>query len=508
MALRTDEAICQRIVDELLAGDGALLVRGPMRRDAGADTSGLQPLIDRVRPILGIGGDLGDVRSSGEIPAPADARRHLEVRIMPLQAREGRTTGELLVLRDITERNHAQALQRRSEQLEAVLAAGQQLRLQHTLVDLLQPIAEAARAITGAGAVAAYLRDRADSASLERVALAPVDADDAGPARLPVPVSGEMRAAEETERTLLVPLELMDAGIIGLLRLADVAAELSHDSRDALAILATQTTIALENARLLVRAQEARAEAEAAVRVRDEFRSVAAHELKTPMTSVQCFAQLLLEWLARDEGIDLALQRRALSTIVAQSGKLNQLVCQLLDLSRLERDQLVLVRQETDLVPLAREVMATARAQTAKHTLALVAPPALPAVVDPLRLEQVLTNLLSNALKFSPEGGPVDLTLMTPTPDQVGLAVRDHGLGIPEAQRAGLFARFYQAHAHSHRSGMGLGLYISRQIVEMHGGRIAADFPPDGGTRFVVYLPRGHGAGRAGSEAVGEEVRA
>src|SRR5439155_4568365 len=253
--------------------------------------------------------------------------------------------------------------------------------------DLLQPIAEAARAITGAAAVAAYLRDRADSAILERVVLAPVDTDDVGPARMPVPVSGGMRAAEGTERTLLVPLGLMDAGIIGLLRLVDVPAELSHDNRDTLAILATQTSMALENARLLARAQEARAEGEAAVRVRDEFLSVAAHELKTPMTSMQGFAQVLLGWLERDEGVDPALRRRALRTIVAQSGKLNQLVCQLLDLSRLEREQLVLEPQETDLVPIVREVVATAQAQTSKHTLALVAPPALPAVVDPLRLE-------------------------------------------------------------------------------------------------------------------------
>jgi signal transduction histidine kinase len=149
--------------------------------------------------------------------------------------------------------------------------------------------------------------------------------------------------------------------------------------------------------------------------------------------------------------------------------------------------------------------VATAQAQTAKHTLALVAPPALPAVVDPLRLEQVLTNLLSNALKFSPEGGPVELTLMTPTLDQIGLAVRDHGLGIPEAQRAGLFTRFHQAHAHSHRSGLGLGLYISRQIIEMHGGRIAADFPPDGGTRFVVCLPRHAEPDELGARRYGHE---
>jgi signal transduction histidine kinase len=116
---------------------------------------------------------------------------------------------------------------------------------------------------------------------------------------------------------------------------------------------------------------------------------------------------------------------------------------------------------------------------------------ALAAVVDPLRLEQVLVNLLDNAVKYSPEGGRIELRLSRPTPEQFEVSVRDHGLGIPSENRAQIFERFYQAHPSAHRGGMGLGLYITRQIIELHGGTIRADFPPDGGTRFVVRLPVG-----------------
>lgn len=115
-------------------------------------------------------------------------------------------------------------------------------------------------------------------------------------------------------------------------------------------------------------------------------------------------------------------------------------------------------------------------------------PPRLPARVDALRLEQVLTNLLDNAIKYSPDGGTITVTLGQ-TAAELCVSVRDHGLGIPAEQRGRIFDRFFQAHQDGHRSGMGLGLYISKQIVDLHGGEITVEFPADGGTCFVVHLP-------------------
>jgi diguanylate cyclase (GGDEF)-like protein len=146
--------------------------------------------------------------------------------------------------------------ERRGAQLAAVLAAGQRLRLQQTQADLLVPVAEAARNVTGASVVAAYLRDPEDPRMLERLVLEPADAAEAGPQRVPVPVAGSgiRQDVDETGRTLWVPLEQDAAGVVGLLRVAGLAGVLGADDRDVLGVLATQAAMALENAQMHARA--------------------------------------------------------------------------------------------------------------------------------------------------------------------------------------------------------------------------------------------------------------
>jgi signal transduction histidine kinase len=251
----------------------------------------------------------------------------------------------------------------------------------------------------------------------------------------------------------------------------------------------------------LIREQAARAQAEEALRLHDEFLSVAAHELKTPITSVLASAQLIARQVEKRASLDPTRLRDRVRTIDRQAGKLGRLVTQLLDLGRLEAGQLRLDRTETDLTGLVEGVVGALQAQTTKHALALRAPGRVGARVDPLRIEQVVTNLLDNAIKFSPGGGTIEVDVSAPDADTVRLAVSDRGIGISPDRRARIFERFYQAHVDDHRSGMGLGLYISRQIVELHRGHIEAEFPPQGGTRFVVTLPTGRVAGGAPAEA-------
>jgi signal transduction histidine kinase len=141
-------------------------------------------------------------------------------------------------------------------------------------------------------------------------------------------------------------------------------------------------------------------------------------------------------------------------------------------------------------VPLVREAVAAVQATAADHDVRVIAPARLPATVDPLRIEQVVVNLLGNAVKYSPAGGRIEVELAAPREGVARVAVRDHGNGVPPAVRGRLFERFVRGHDDEHRSGMGLGLYVSRQIVELHGGTIRHESPPDGGSRFVVELPR------------------
>ena len=237
------------------------------------------------------------------------------------------------------------------------------------------------------------------------------------------------------------------------------------------------------------RERAARLAAEAATRARDEFLSVAAHELKTPVTGVRAISQLLVRRMQKRDISEYPWLSDGLVTIDQQSDRLSRLIGQLLDISRLDRDDNVLDRGETDLSELLTRLVAAFRARSDKHRFVLTTSDALVAEVESTSIEQVISNLLDNAIKYSPDGGIIEVEAQRVDELHARLAVRDHGIGIPPEKRGEIFERFYRAHSDDHRSGLGLGLYISRQIVELHGGKITVEFPPDGGTRFEVLLP-------------------
>jgi signal transduction histidine kinase len=237
----------------------------------------------------------------------------------------------------------------------------------------------------------------------------------------------------------------------------------------------------------------ARLEAEAALQVRDEFLAIAAHELRNPLACLSLHAQVALQRLSRDEHLDPARTEHALQSICGQATRLSRLLDRLLDVSQLQADDLTLPlqRRPTDLTALVEQVVSSTRARSEHHPITLQATASLQAWIDPLRLEQVLANLLDNAIKHSPHGEPIVVTLSQPTPGTLELTVGDRGVEIPIEARNRIFERFFQARSDDATQGLGLGLYVSRQIVELHGGRIQADFPTEGGTRFVVTLPVG-----------------
>jgi signal transduction histidine kinase len=207
------------------------------------------------------------------------------------------------------------------------------------------------------------------------------------------------------------------------------------------------------------------------------------------MTSLRIAAQSVLHQLNRQSPPDPATLERMIHVVDRQVGRLSGLVTHLLDTVRLQSGTLQLERTPTDLAQLVRDVLQGMQAQTMNHHVIVTAAQPVWACVDGFRLEQVITNLLDNAVKFSPEGSRIDIEVAALSPREARITVRDRGIGVPPEHRAHLFTRFYQAHASEHRSGMGLGLYICREIVEQHGGTIDVEFPPDGGTCFVVELP-------------------
>jgi signal transduction histidine kinase len=237
--------------------------------------------------------------------------------------------------------------------------------------------------------------------------------------------------------------------------------------------------------------------AEAAIQARDEFLSLAAHELRTPMTSLRGYTQLLLANVERRREVLDELDReyvpRALRTIDRQSRKLCSLIDQLLDLSRVQAGKLTLERELVNLTELAHDVVGALQPITPEYELRVQAPEPVFVVADRVRLEQVLTNLITNAAKHAGGGDWIDVEVASASDGQVRLAVRDYGVGIAAEQQRRIFERYYQAPQSRTAGGLGVGLYLSREIVERHDGRIYVESPTGGGARFVIVLPRASG---------------
>jgi signal transduction histidine kinase len=238
----------------------------------------------------------------------------------------------------------------------------------------------------------------------------------------------------------------------------------------------------------LFREQTLRTQAEQALRERDDFIALASHELKTPAATLSVTAQLLRRQLERQGGLDVNQLRRALDRLDEQSRRLANLIEHLLDVSRINSGKMVIEPRQVDVRRLVDNVVSITQPATDQHTFRVTGTEEALAEVDPMRLEQIMTNLLDNAVKYSPQGGDVDIEIAA-SEDWVSVSVRDRGVGIAAEQRERLFERFYRARETSHVPGMGLGLFITRHLIDLHGGTIRVEAPEDGGSRFVVRLP-------------------
>jgi PAS domain S-box-containing protein len=287
---------------------------------------------------------------------------------------------------------------------------------------------------------------------------------------------------------MVIPL-IARGRVLGLVTLISAESGKRFDESDlALAEdVARRAAVAVDNARLYSEAQEA-------LRIREEFLSIASHELKTPLTALQLQIQVL-ERLVSPEARNELSEERARGLAVGaerQLRRLGRLVNDLLDVSRISAGKFDLEYQEVNLGELCEEVAQRFVDEAAAAGSRIdVEPPQEPVTprADQFRLDQVLTNLVSNALKYG-EGRPVRLAIER-TGDGGRILVQDHGIGIEAEQLSRIFERFERvAQSHSY-GGLGLGLYIARQIVEAHGGQLEVTSEPGKGSTFTVTLPSG-----------------
>jgi PAS domain S-box-containing protein len=253
-------------------------------------------------------------------------------------------------------------------------------------------------------------------------------------------------------------------------------------------VLAERAALAIENAKLYMEQVEARRKVEDLSRLKDEFLSIASHELRTPVTSIKGYTQLA-KTLIREN--DLGTSEEYLNIALDQIDRMSRLILELLDVSRIETGRLEIRREPISWPGFVRDLVQRHPTSVSDRRFHVNIPEVEATVSgDRDRLEQVLGNLLENAVKYSPDGSDITVTVDL-RPDQVVTAVCDRGMGIPADELAQVFERFHRGRqvSSTNYGGLGLGLYITKQIVERHGGSIWVESQEGRGTTFYFSLP-------------------
>jgi signal transduction histidine kinase len=277
---------------------------------------------------------------------------------------------------------------------------------------------------------------------------------------------------------LAVPVISTSGAVIGGLFFGHPEAGVFTEEHEAIVEnIASSAAIAIDNSRLFENVKALSAK-------KDEFIALASHELKTPLTTIKGYLQVL-------ERMDMDLKaKQFLGKIVRQTEKLHDLIADLLDASRVDAGKLLLNKTPFDLRMLVREIADTENYINKTHRIILQENGTdFNVVADNQRIEQVIVNLLTNAVKYSPRGDQVIMEL-TDSTTEVSLKVKDFGIGLTERQQEQVFTRFYRAEGIGHIAGLGLGLYLSKEIIDRHGGAIGVKSETGAGSEFCFKLPK------------------
>lgn len=292
---------------------------------------------------------------------------------------------------------------------------------------------------------------------------------------------------------IFVPLKSRGR-VIGVLTLASQNPKFSYTKPDVLLAeeLANRAGVAVDNARLYTEAQEA-------VRARDEFLSIASHELKTPLTSILLHLQMVLANIKKKSHEKHGHSHEQISSMLEstekQTKKLAQLINELLNVSVVSTGRLELDKEEVVLATIVKDVIDRFKIQITqgKYKVTLRLDEHIKGWFDKIRIEQIVSNLVSNAIKYG-NGKPISISLKKES-NQAVLKVKDQGIGIDPKKREKVFERFKRAVSeedHKDYKGLGLGLYIGKQIAEAHGGTITVESKKDKGSTFILTLPLEH----------------
>lgn len=297
------------------------------------------------------------------------------------------------------------------------------------------------------------------------------------------PVQIDMAEQLHFQSAMIVPI-LVHERLFGTIIFASEQVH-QHYTQNDLAVaeeLASLAAMAFDNAHLYSKAQ-------AAVEARDEFLSIAAHELKTPTAALLTATQLLGKWLPQEQEPSARVQRE-LEVISIAAGRLNKLIDSLTEFAHIQTGRFMLEYQPVVLCALARQVLSQCQPSSRHYVALFCADESLTIEGDALRLERVLYNLVQNAIKYSPRGGPITVRIERQG-DQVLIHVQDQGIGISEAAQSQVFQRFYRASnaIQQHIGGTGIGLYLVKEIVTRHGGTVDVSSMEGYGSTFTVRLP-------------------